>query len=343
MEIIRGAEVLSAVDATSRLLENDRLIFVGDIDAMVDLQRFPGLAAAPDQIYKLDGPRLRREIIEAVVSKRNPYIGQTIRETGFRTHYQAVIIAVARSNQRVEGRIGDIILEPGDVLLLEAPNDFLKAQRNRNDFILVSSIQGAKPPRFDRAGIAGIILLALVASVALNVLPPVTATFLAAGAMILTKCCTMMEARNALDLSVLVTIASAFGLGVTVSSTELDVWIAEQLFSLGIQNPFMALISIYVLTFILTELITNSAAAVLTVPIGIALAEQVGASPMPFVFAIMIAASSSFLTPIGYQTNLMVLNAGGYHPLDYTKLGFPLTIIVAVISLFTIPIVWPLT
>ena len=343
MDIIRGSQVLSAVDATSKLLENDRLIFVGDIDAMVDLQRFPGLAAAPDQIYKLDGPRLRREIIEAVVSKRNPYIGQTIRETGFRTHYQAVIIAVARSNQRVEGRIGDIILEPGDVLLLEAPNDFLKAQRNRNDFILVSSIQGAKPPRFERAGIAGIILLALVTSVALNVLPPVTATFLAAGAMILTKCCTMMEARNALDLSVLVTIASAFGLGVTVSSTELDIWIAEQLFSLGIQSPFIALLSIYVLTFILTELITNSAAAVLTVPIGIALASQVGASPMPFVFAIMIAASSSFLTPIGYQTNLMVLNAGGYHPLDYTKLGIPLTIIVAVISLVTIPFVWPLT
>ena len=243
----------------------------------------------------------------------------------------------------MEGRIGDIVLEPGDVLLLEAPNDFLKAQRNRNDFILVSSIQGAKPPRFDRAGIAGIILLALVASVALNLLPPVTATFLAAGAMILTKCCTMMEARNALDLSVLVTIASAFGLGVTVSSTQLDLWIAEQLFSLGIQSPFMALTGIYILTFILTELITNSAAAVLTVPIGIALAAQVGASPMPFVFAIMIAASSSFLTPIGYQTNLMVLNAGGYHPLDYTKLGFPLTLIVAVISLVTIPLVWPLT
>lgn len=343
MDIIRGTEILSAVDATSTLKENDRLIFVGDIDAMVDLQRYPGLAAAPDQIYKLNGPRLRREIIEAVVSKRNPYIGKTIRETGFRTHYQAVIIAVARSNQRVEGRIGDIVLEPGDVLLLEAPNDFLKAQRNRNDFILVSSIQGAKPPRFDRAGIAGIILLALVSSVALNVLPPVTATFLAAGAMILTKCCTMMEARNALDLSVLVTIASAFGLGVTVSSTQLDVWIAEQLFSSGIQSPFIALVSIYILTFILTELITNSAAAVLTVPIGIALAEQVGASPMPFVFSIMIAASSSFLTPIGYQTNLMVLNAGGYHPLDYTKLGIPLTIIVAVISLITIPIVWPLT
>lgn len=343
MDIIRGTEVLSAVDATSKIRENDRLIFVGDIDAMVDLQRYPGLAAAPDQIYKLNGPRLRREIIEAVVSKRNPYIGKTIRETGFRTHYQAVIIAVARSNQRVEGRIGDIVLEPGDVLLLEAPNDFLKAQRNRNDFILVSSIQGAKPPRFDRAGIAGVILLALVSSVALNILPPVTATFLAAGAMILTKCCTMMEARNALDLSVLVTIASAFGLGVTVSSTHLDVWIAEQLFSSGIQSPFMALVSVYILTFILTELITNSAAAVLTVPIGIALAEQVGASPMPFVFSIMIAASSSFLTPIGYQTNLMVLNAGGYHPLDYTKLGIPLTIIVAVISLVTIPIVWPLT
>ena len=102
-------------------IENDRLIFVGDIDAMVDLQRFPGLAVLQIKYTNWIGPRLRREIIEAVVSKRNPYIGQTIRETGFRTHYQAVIIAVARSNQRVEGESEISFLEPGDVLLLEAP------------------------------------------------------------------------------------------------------------------------------------------------------------------------------------------------------------------------------
>ncbi len=342
MEVIRDDQVLSAVGANTKLFSGDRLIFVGDVEAMVDLQRFPGLSAAPNQIYKLNGPRLRREIIEAVVSKRNPYVGRTIRETGFRTHYQAVIIAVARSGQRVQGRIGDIVLEPGDTLLLEAPNDFLKAQRNRNDFILASSIQGAKPPRFEKSNTAGLILIGLVTLITFQLLPPVTATFWAAGAMILTRCCTLMEARNALDLSVLVTIASAFGLGVTVSHTGVDLWIANAIFALGIDQPFWGLFAIYLLTFILTELITNAAAAVLTVPIGITLAEQIGVSPMPFVFAIMIAASSSFLTPIGYQTNLMVLNAGGYHPLDYTKLGFPLTLIVAVVSLFTIPLFYPL-
>ena len=342
MEVIRNSEILSAVDASTTLYVGDRLIFVGDVDAMIDLQRFPGLAAAPDQIFKLDGPRLRREIIEAVVSKRNPYVGKTIRETGFRTHYQAVIIAVARSGQRVDGRIGDIVLEPGDALLLEAPNDFLRAQRNRNDFILVSSIQGAKPPRFERSGVAGLILVGLVSVVAFGIVEPVTATFLAAGGMIISRSCTLQEARNALDLSVLVTIASAFGLGAAVSHTGLDLWIADQIFTVGIVSPFMALLCIYGLTFLLTELITNSAAAVLTVPIGIALAEQVGAAPMPFVFAIMISASSSFLTPIGYQTNLMVLNAGGYHPLDYTRLGLPLTLTVGAVSLIVIPILYPL-
>ena len=343
MEIIRKSAVLSAVDAGTKLMKEDRLIFVGDVDAMVDLQRFPGLSAAPDQVFKLDGPRLRREIMEAVVSKRNPYVGQTIRETGFRTHYQAVIIAVARSGQRVEGRIGDIVLEPGDVLLLEAPKDFIQAQRNRNDFILVSSIQGAKPPRYERASIAGIVLILLIVSIAFGVLPPVTATFLAAGTMIVSRCCTLLEARNSLDLSVLVTIASAFGIGATVTHTHLDLWIANFIVDLGIASPFLGLICIYSLTFVLTELITNSAAAVLTVPIGIAMAENLGANPMPFVFAIMIAASSSFLTPIGYQTNLMVLNAGGYHPLDYTRLGLPLTIAVAIVSLVSIPMIWPLS
>ncbi len=342
MEVIRGEEIRSAVDGSLTLQEHDRLVFVGDVDAMIDLQQFPGLAAAPDQVFKLNGSRLNRQIMEAVISTRHPLLGLSIRESGFRSRYHAVVIAVARAGERVAGRIGDIIIQAGDVLLLEAPQDFILTQRNRSDFILVSHVEGAHPPRFERANIAAFILLTLVLALAFNILPPVTAAFLAAGGMILTRCCTLVEARQALDLSVLVTIASAFGLGGAIQETGLDLLIATQFIELGFSSPMWALIAIYGFTFLCTELITNSAAAVLTVPIALSLSEQVGANPMPFIFIIMISASASFLTPIGYQTNLMVMNAGGYHPTDYTKLGLPLSLAVGTVSLLLVPMFWAL-
>jgi di/tricarboxylate transporter len=299
------------------------------------------LAAAPDQVFKLDGARVKRQILEAVISTRHPLLGLSIRDSGFRNRYNAVVIAVARAGERVAGRIGDIILQPGDVLLLEAPQDFIQSQRNRTDFILVSNVDGAHPPRFDHAGIASGIMVSLIAIMAFGWLPPITAAFLAAGGMVLTRCCTLVEARQALDLSVLVTIAAAFGLGSAVEHTGLNQWIAEQIISMGLSSPWMALICIYGLTFLFTELITNSAAAVLTVPIAIALAVDLNVDPTPFIIAIMIAASASFLTPVGYQTNLMVMNPGGYLPRDYMKLGWPLSLMVATISIIAIPQIWP--
>ena len=341
MEIIRHGEILPAVDSALLLQEDDRLVFVGDVDAMVDLQQFPGLAAAPDQVFKLNGARVKRQILEAVISTRHPLLGLSIRESGFRNRYNAVVIAVARAGERVAGRIGDIILQSGDVLLLEAPQDFIQSQRNRTDFILVSNVDGAHPPRFDRAGIASGIMVSLIAIMAFGWLPPITAAFLAAGGMVLTRCCTIIEARQALDLSVLVTIAAAFGLGSAVEHTGLNQWIAEQIISMGLSSPWIALLCIYGLTFLFTELITNSAAAVLTVPIAIALAVDLNVDPTPFIIAIMISASASFLTPVGYQTNLMVMNSGGYLPRDYMKLGWPLSLMVAIISIIAIPQIWP--
>lgn len=343
MEIVRGEQVLPVVDAQQRLAEGDRLIFVGDVDAMVDLQRLPGLAAAPDQVFKLDGDRLNRRIIEAVVSPRNPLVGRTIRDGGFRGRYQAVVIGVARAGERVEGRIGDIVLRSGDVLMLEAHERFLDEHRSRSDFVLVSSVQGATPPRLERAWIAGVILLALVIAISVGGVAVVTAAWIAAGAMVLTRCCSLEEARRSLDLTVLVAIAAAFGLGRAMLTSGLDQSLASAVVSLGANSPVLALIATYLVTAILTELITNNAAAVLAVPIALSLAHAVGAEPMAFIIVVMIAASASFLTPIGYQTNLMVFNAGGYRPLDYTRLGLPMSLVAGAVTLVAVPWIWPLT
>jgi di/tricarboxylate transporter len=342
MEVVRGDRVLPAVDTQLRLQEHDRLVFLGDVDAMVDLQRFPGLVVAPDQVFKLVGDRTARRIVEAVVSSRNPLVGTTIRDGQFRTRYHAVVIAVARDGERLRGRLGDIVLRAGDVLLLEAHRDFVGEQRNRSDFVLVSSVDGAAPPRFERAGMAAAVLIAMVVTVTMGWMSTVVASFLAAGAMVVTRCCTVREARRALDLTVLLAIASAFGLGRAMQVTGLDRSLADAVIAAGAHEPLAGLIVVYLLTSMLTELITNNAAAVLMLPIALSLAAQLGAAPMGYVIAVMVAASASFLTPIGYQTNLMVFNAGGYRTLDYPRLGLPISLTVAVVTLTLIPVWWPL-
>jgi di/tricarboxylate transporter len=342
MEIVRGGEVLPAIEARQRLHAGDRLVFVGDVDAMVDLHRFPGLAAAPDQVFKLTGGREERHIVEAVVSPRNPILGLSIREGEFRKRYHSVVIAVARAGERVAGRIGDIVLCAGDVLLLEAPPGFVAEHKSRNDFYLASSVEGATPPRFERAWLATLILAAFVIVSATESMPTVTAAFYAAGAMVLTRCCTIEEARKSLDLTVLVAIGASFGLGEALQVTGLAASLAEFVVHAGADTPMLGLVVVYLVAAVLTELVTNNAAAVLTVPIAVALADQLDAQPMGYVIAVMFAASASFLTPIGYQTNMMVYNAGGYKPVDYPRLGLPLSVTAAAVTLTTIPWLWPL-
>lgn len=343
MEIVRGDEVMPVIEGRQRLRERDRLVFVGDVNAMVDLQRLPGLAAAGDQVFKLDGDRVERRIVEAVISARNPLVGRSIRDGRFRTRYGAVIIAVARAGERLPGRIGDIVLMAGDVLLVEATRDFLEEQGDRNDFYLVSTVDGASPPRFERAWTAGAILVGLVGTITIGLLDTTTASFIAAGAMVLTGACTLEESRRALDLTVLVTIAAAFGLGRAMQVTGLDRAVAEVVVSAGAESPILGLAAVYVATAIVTELVTNNAAAVLGVPVALSLADRLGTAPMPFLVAVMVAASAAFLTPIGYQTNLMVYNPGGYRPTDYPKLGLPLALAVGVTALAVIPVFFPLT
>jgi di/tricarboxylate transporter len=276
-----------------------------------------------------------------VVSSRNPLVGQSIREGGFRRRYGAVVVAVARAGERLGGRVGDIVLHAGDVLLLEALPTFAAEQRVRSDFVLVSSLEGASLPRTACIPYAAGIMAALMVVVTLELLPTVTAALLAAGAMVASGCCTVEEARRSLDLTVLVAISAAFGLGRAMQVSGLDALVAEGAVSAGATSPMLALASVYVVTAVLTEVVTNNAAAVLTLPIALQLADAVGVAPMPFVITVMFAASAAFNTPIGYQTNLMVYNAGGYRPSDYPRVGLPVSFAVAAVVLLGVPWWWP--
>lgn len=341
MEIHRQDEVLVAVGSQQRLKAHDRLVFVGIVESVKDLQKTRGLKPATDQVFKLDAPRYQRSLVEAVVSNTCPLVGKTIRDGRFRTVYNAAVIAVARNGERVRSKIGDIVLRPGDTLLMEAPPSFANQQRNSRDFFLVSAMEDSSPRRHEKAWTALLILAAMVSVVALGWLSMLVAAMLAAGLMIMTGCCSASTARRNVDWSVLIVIAGALGIGRALDKTGTARAIAETLLDVGGQNPWIALAVVYGLTTLFTEMITNNAAVALVFPIAMATAEKLGVNLMPFIIAIMIAGSASFATPLGYQTNLMVYGPGGYRFSDYLRLGIPLNVLVGITTVLLAPVVWP--
>jgi di/tricarboxylate transporter len=341
MEIDRGGEILPAVSPDTPLHADDVLVFVGIIDSVLDLQKMRGLQPATNQVFKLDSPRSRRCLIEAVVSNSCRAVGQTIRDSGFRNVYNAVVIAVARNGEQIRRKIGDIVLRPGDTLLLETTPDFAVRQRNSRDFYLVSAVDDSAPPRHEKAWMALAILAAMIAVVTMGLLSMLEAAMLAAGLMILTRCITGNEARRSVDWQVLVVIAAALGVGRAMDLTGAAAAIAQQLIDLARGNPWLTLVAVYLVTTLFTEIITNNAAAVLVFPIAMSASRDLGVDVMPFVFTIMVAASASFATPLGYQTNLMVYGPGGYRVGDYLRVGLPLNGLMAAVTVTLVPWIWP--
>src|SRR5690606_18124996 len=340
-EIDREGMLIPAVAPTETIRANDRLLFVGVVESLVDLLRMRGLYPAPDQLFKLNAPRPERRLVEVVVGERRPLVGRTIREGRFRTRSDAAVLAAARSGERMRGQIGDIELRVGDTLLLECRPSFVERQRNSKEFLLMSEVQNAHIPRHERAWVAAAILAGMVALVTAELMSMLEAALVAAALMIATGCTTTSSARSSIDWSVLIVIGASIGIGQALTSTGAAAAIAETWIGAFGQEPWLALIGLYVLTNVFTEVLTNNAAAVLVFPIAAATAETLGVSFEPFVFVIMMAASAGFATPIGYQTNLMVYGPGGYRFSDYVKFGVPLNLLVGAVTVVLAPIFWP--
>lgn len=340
-ELMRGSNVLSAVSPNEVLQAHDRLIFVGNVDSIRSVYFQQGLSPASDQVFKMAEPRHKRCLVEAVVSNTCPLAGQSIRAGRFRQHYNAVVIAVARNGQRVQGRIGDIVLRPGDTLLIESHAGFLSRQKDSKDFYLISRIEDSTPKRVEKAPWAFAILLGMVLAVSVGGLSMLKGGVLAAALMLLTGCCTPAGARRSIEWNVLLTISAALGLGLALEATGAAATLAEALLRLAGEHPWSSLALIYVLTSVSTEMMTNNAAAALVFPVAMNTAENLGVSYMPFVICIMIAASASFVTPIGYQTNLMVYGPGGYRFGDFARIGLPIGLIIGVIAVSLAPLIWP--
>ena len=341
VEIIRDRQIIPAVSPKEILRDGDRLVFIGMIDSIIDLHRLRGLQPATDEVFKLDTPRDERCLIEAVVSNTCPMLGKTIREGKFRTQYKAVVLAVARNGERLAGKIGSIRLKPGDTLLLEANSNFLAQQRISNDFYLVNGIPDSEPLRHEKAPLAMIILALMVVLASFGFLSMLKAAVLASVVMLLTGCCSSVRAFRNIEWSVLLVIGAALSIGKALETTGAAGAIATTLVQFSGDNPWLALAIIYGVTNLLTEAITNNAAAALVFPIALALSQNLGVNFTPFAIAIMIGASASFSTPIGYQTNLMVYGPGGYKFSDFMRVGIPLNALFWLITVILTPIFYP--
>jgi di/tricarboxylate transporter len=354
IEIDRGDEVITPVTPEDTIHGGDRLVFTGVVDTIVDLEKIPGLVPAADMTYEFHpSERQQRHLTEVVLSRTSPIIGATVRETSFRQLYNAAVVAVHRNGVRLTNKVGDIRLEPGDTLLLQTRAGFVKTYRNSRDFYLVSSVDGEPPRRHDRAVIAGGLGLLLILWLSLSCFRPIReclpslaspaiAALAIAGLMVATRCLRATEVRSAIDLQLLLTIVGALGLGSALEVSGAAHALAQLLVdTVGSDNPYLLLIVVYGLALVLTELITNNAVAATLLPLAIGVAEAGQYNPRPFIMAIALAASLSFLTPLGYQTNLMVLGPGGYRPPDYLRAGAPVTFAVAVTALILIPMIWP--
>ena len=353
IEIDRQNELITPVTPQDVIHGGDRLVFTGIVETIVDLEKIPGLVPAADLNYEFHPERrLNRKLTEVVLSRTSPLIGSTVRDANFRQRYNAAVLAVHRNGVRLTNKIGDIELETGDTLLLQTRSEFVPTYRNSRDFYLVSSVEGDSPRRHDRAIPAALLAITLVIWLSIAsfsfvrdgfpyLASPAVAAIAIAGLMIVTRCMRAVEARSAIDIQLLLTIVGALGLGTALQESGAAEQIAKGLILAVGDNPMLLLIVVYLVTVVFTEMITNNAVAATLLPLAIEVAREGGYHTRPFVMAIALAASLSFITPIGYQTNLMVMGPGGYRPRDFLRAGIPVAISVACVALLLIPQIWP--
>jgi di/tricarboxylate transporter len=343
IEIDRDGKLIAPVGPDDVIEPNDRLVFTGVVSSIVELEKIPGLIPAIDPSYEVS-PRQQQErrLCEAVISPNSELIGKSIRDANFRALYGAAIVAVHRGGARVEKKIGDIQLRPGDTLLLQTRQHFLKAHRNDPSFYLVSDVQEWRPLRRDRAWIAGLLFLLLLFLMTSNLVSTAVAGALVAVLMIGTGCLSTGEARRSVEWEVLVTIAASFGVGKALENSGAAELVASAIVDLTQQwGNVAALAAIYIISSLLTSLVTNNAAAVLMFPFCLSTANLLGVDSRPFIMALVLAASADFMTPIGYQTNMMVYGPGGYRFSDFFKVGAPLSFMLWIVAMFLIPVFWP--
>ena len=339
----RGDTVIAPVRPETVLRGGNRLRFAGQAAKVPDLQGRRGLQSAESEhVESLSDPSVR--YFEAVVGSKSPLVGRTLKEAGFRSEYQAAVVAIHRDGGLIDAKLGQVRLRLGDTLILLSDPGFKERWSDRDDFLLIAPMAATPPAPVStaKAWVAVAILAAVIVLATLEIVPILVGALVGALLMVAFGVLSATEARRSIDLEVIVIIAAAFGLAAAMENTGLAADAASGIVSVfGGLGERGALLGIVLATVVLTEMITNNAAALLMFPIGLSLAAGTGLNPIGVAMAIAISASASFLTPIGYQTNTMVYGPGGYKFADYWRLGLPLTVLVVATTVVLVPIIWP--
>ncbi|MCB0858514.1 MAG: anion permease [Solirubrobacterales bacterium] len=337
VEIERNGQLFPAVSPSRVLRGEDRLTFVGESSQVVDFQRVTkGLESAESEhMLEVDSPE--HTFYEAVVGLDSRLVGQSLAEAEFRSRYQAAVVAIRRAGKRIDKQLGKVSLEAGDTLLLLAGPDFRARSRRAKDFLVVLRIGGPPPSATRRAPFVGLLAVAVIGLAAFEVLSIFELSLIAVGILLATKTVSIPETGQAIDFGVILLIAASFGVGAAIEVSGLAETISTGLVdAFGGWGDLGIIFALALAMTILTELASNNAAVVVLYPITIAIAAETGLDPRIMVLMIAVMASSSFLTAVGYQTNMMVYGPGGYRFGDLIKAGMPLTITLLIkVSLVT--------
>ncbi|WP_063660429.1 SLC13 family permease [Aliivibrio fischeri] len=336
-EVIRNGKTIPSVEPDMILLAGDRLLFCGDIESVTTLQEINGLTLFGQ--HHLNGQNL----LEVVVSQSASIRGKSIKSAQFRERFDAVVVAIRRGHERLEGGLGKIELQAGDTLILVPGKDFEQSkQQLKREFVIISDLDSAAKLDGDKSALVLVGFAAVITAALLDVFPIIKGLSVYLLGMLALGIINLGEIRRRFPIDIVVIVGAALSIAQLMLSSGLSVQLGEMFIELfngwGVMG---ALIAVYLITLVLTELITNNAAAALAFPIGYSMALGYGVDPMPFIMAVLFGASASFISPYGYQTNLLVFSVGNYTLLDYVKVGLPMSIIYSVLVLALIPYFFP--
>lgn len=339
VEIVRfDKEIISPVSPDEFVLGGDRLIYSGQIDSILELRETHHLVNATHHVYSVNEVDGRRKLQTGYLEFGSGLIGKRMADTRFEENHEVVLVAIARQGKRLEASPREITLQAGDTLLLEGKNLREKDFNGNVRFFDSEDIQQVDHKTLVSSGI----MLAMVLLSAFHVIPLLNACFLAAFAMILTRCCSIEQARKSINWSVLMVFAGSVCLGMAIENTGIAQRLADGLLGICGTNPLVVLTMICLVGTFITEFISNAAAAAMFAPIAYKSAIALGVNPLTFCVALMIAVSSSFATPIGSPTHMLVYGPGGYRFSDFMKVGLLMNLIILAANLFIVTILFPL-
>jgi di/tricarboxylate transporter len=342
LAIERDGARISFPSGGARLRPGDLLLVRGAVARIAELDAEDGLeiAHATPDVSSADQPD-EGPLAEILVPPRSRFLGRTIRDLGFRARYGLTVLGFQRHGAPRHDPVPHVRLEAGDILLVQGATDALAELHARGDLALLGELD-VPVPRRRKARLALPIMAGVVIAAAIGVSTIMVAALVGVVLMLLTGCIQVEEAYRDVDWGVLVLLGAIIPLGIAMRNTGTADFIATHILALALPlGLYGTLAAFYLLTSLLTEVISNNAAAVVLTPIVVATAATLGVSPYPFVVAVMIAASNSFMTPIGYQTNAFIFGPGGYRFSDYLRVGGPLNILLAAAATFVIPVFFP--